>query len=208
MSVYEYWIGKDINLKNIWADYEEGLGYVEKYKAMEVYLIQFTFNNPASDLPLFNLEVLLKTFKAYFHEVKLLSLSPSEYNEAGPLFTYEINRGSAIWTFLGGLRHLVLFGTTIADEQVKNLMLDNTKKELEILDKKLELLQKYFGGAVDVKDFKKFMDARKPEDLNTAISKLQSFGIKKVEISQKPFEGDINNTRESLIDIKKELGNA
>lgn len=34
MSFYEYWIGKDINLKQLWDDYERGTGYMDKYKAM------------------------------------------------------------------------------------------------------------------------------------------------------------------------------
>lgn len=48
MSLYEYWIGKGIDLKSLWADYEEGSGYMDKYEAMDFHLIQFTFKNPAS----------------------------------------------------------------------------------------------------------------------------------------------------------------
>lgn len=205
MSFYEYWIGKDINLKQLWSDYEEGFGYMDKYRTMRVHLIQFTFENPPIHLPLFNLEVVLKTMKAYFHEMKILSLSHEEYNEAGPLFVYEINRGSAIWSFLASLRHLILFGTTLADEQLKNLILDNQLKGLEILDKKIEVLKKHFGNSVDSRDFRNFLSAHKSEDLQVAINKLLSQGIKKVEISKEQFTGDIDKVKKSLIDIKKEL---
>ena len=158
------------------------------------------------NLPLFNLEVVPKTFKAYFHELKMLSLNQSEYNEAGPLFVYEINRGSSIWSFWGGLRHLVLFGTTLADEQLKNLLLDNKSKELEILDKKIDILEKHFSFAVEKRDFQQFMQAQKPDELKMAVNKLLESGVVKVEISKKPFQGDINDTKGSLIDVKKKLG--
>ena len=206
MSLYEYWIGKGIDLRKLLADYEGGSGYMDKYETMEVHLIQFTFQNPPSHLPLFNLEAVLKTLKAYFHEIKLLSLSQSEYDKAGPLFVYEINRGSSIWSFLGGLRHLILFGTTLADEQLKNLLLDNKVKELEILDKKTEFLKKHFGSAVEKRDFQQFMQAQKSDELRMAINKLLESGVVKVEISKEPFQGDINDTKRSLIDVKKELG--
>jgi hypothetical protein len=145
--------------------------------------------------------------KAYFHEVKALSLSPEEYNEAGPLFVYEINRGSAIWSFLASLRHLLLFGTTLADEQLKNLMLDNDLKKLEIIDKKISILRKHFGDSVSSEDFNNFLAAKKEPDLQIAVNKLLSQGIEKVEVSKEPFIGDIDKTRKSLVDIKKELGN-
>lgn len=205
MSFDEYWIGKGTNLRELWDDYEQGVGYKDKYKTMQVHLIQFCFKEPIAQLPLFNLEVVLKTMKAYFHEVKILSLSREEYNEAGPLFVYEINRGSAIWSFLASLRHLLLFGTTLADEQLKNLMLDNDLKKLEIIDKKINILKKHFGNSVNSEDFHNFLAARKEPDLQMAVTKLLSQGIGKVEISKEPFTGDINKARKSLVDIKKEL---
>jgi hypothetical protein len=205
MSFYEYWIGKGINLRQLWEDYEQGTGYIDKYRGMDVHLVQFTFKDPPVSLPLFNLEVVLKTMKAYFHEIKVLSLSQEEYNEAGPLFVYEINRGSAIWSFLASLRHLVLFGTTLADEQLKNLMFDNELKKLEIVDKKIKVLRKHFGDSINPEDFRNFLAANKEPGLQIAVNKLLSQGIEKVEISKEPFLGDINATKKSLIDIKKEL---
>src|SRR3989338_3986258 len=187
MSFYEYWIGKGINLRQLWEDYEQGTGYIDKYGGMDVHLVQFTFKDPPVSLPLFNLEAVLKTMKAYFHEIKVLSLSQEEYSEAGPLFVYEINRGSAIWSFLASLRHLVLFGTTLADEQLKNLMFDNKLKKMEIIDKKIEVLKKHFGDSVNPEDFRNFLAANKEPELQIAVNKLLSQGIEKVEISKEPF---------------------
>lgn len=206
MSVDEYWIGKGIDLRRVWDDYEQGAGYIYKYSTMSPHLIQFTFSNPEAKSPLFNYEAVLKTMKAYFHESKYLSLSQNDYNNAGPLFLYEINRGSAIWSFLGGVRQLILFGTTLADEQLKNLLLDNQLKDLSILDKKIEILKKYFGDSAEMKDFRQFMSAKKPEDLRKAVNRMMLEGIEKVEISTVPFKGNIQEVKASLVDIKKELG--
>src|SRR3989338_3619306 len=181
MSVSEYWIGKGIDLNGVWGAYEQGAGYIEKFKSMETHLIRITFENPSMRYPLFEFEAVFKTMKAYFHEVKRLSLTNDEYNEAGPLFLYEVGRGSTIWSFLGGLRHLLLFGKTLSDESVKNLKLDNQLKELEIFEKKVAILKEHFGGAVHPEDFEKFIRARQPEELREALSKAMSRGIKKVE---------------------------
>jgi hypothetical protein len=205
MSLYEYWIGKEIDLGGVWDAYEQGAGYIDKFKSTENHLIRITFENPQVQYPLFEFEAVFKTMKAYFHEVKRLSLTDDEYNTAGPLYIYEVNRGSSIWSFLGGLRHLLLFGTTLGDESVKNLKLDNQLKELEIFEKKIEILKQHFGQAVHPEDFQRFMQARKPEELREAIGKVISLGIKKIEISKEPFRGDIEETREKLIDIKKEF---
>ncbi len=100
---------------------------------------------------------------------------------------------------------MILFGTTLADEQLKNLMLDNKLKGMEILDKKIEILRKHFGNSVNREDFNNFLSAHAQEDLQIAVTRLLSQGIKKVEISKEPFIGDIDKAKKSLIDIKQEL---
>lgn len=78
---------------------------------------------------------------------------------AGPLFIYEIDRGSGIWSFLGELRQLLLLGTTLADERVLG-------QELNNIDKKLEIIGRYFGNALHPEDFQQFMKARASRDLS------------------------------------------
>ena len=35
MSVQEYWTGKGVDYKTLWAGYENGHGYLDKYRSME-----------------------------------------------------------------------------------------------------------------------------------------------------------------------------
>jgi hypothetical protein len=135
---YEYWIGKDINLKKYWTAYKEGQGYIQKFDDMKCHVFEITFEIPPKHLPLFNLEPIYKTLKSYYHELKEDILSKNEYGSVGPLFIYEINRGSGIWTFLGELWYILVLGTTLSEEKIKGQRLDN-------LEKKLRMLKEYFG---------------------------------------------------------------
>jgi hypothetical protein len=201
MSVEEYWIGRGIDYSRIWHDYEDGVGYMAKYRSVPVHLIRIELDQFSKSLPLFNHEAVYKTFKGYFHDLKELCLSPDEYDQALPLFIYSVERGSGIWTFIGELRQLLMFGTTLADEKLVGQKLDN-------MDKRLALIQKYFKGAANPKDFAAFMKARTPRQLEAAFQRLIAQGIRKVEVSTEPFEGDIEDTQRSLLDLKKLLGDA
>lgn len=199
--MYEYWIGRDIDYDQLWDDYEAGQGYIQKFHSMRVHLIRITLAEPALPLPLFNHEAVFKTIKGYFHDLKQLCLPPDDYNTAGPLFLYSVDRASGIWSFLGELRQLLLLGTTLADEKVIGEKLSN-------MDKRIEFLRKHFGGAVSPEDFQMFMAAKTPRQLEKAFRRLVAQGIKKVEISREPFIGDPKMTETTLIDIKKLLSEA
>ncbi len=201
MSVEEYWIGQGVDYERVWRDYEEGFAYIEKFRLMRVHLIRIELEQFPADQPLFNHEAVYKTIKGYFHDLKHLCLTEDEYMSAGPLWLYCVDRHSGVWDFLGELRQLLMFGTTLADEKVVGQKLEN-------MDKRLQILQKYFGGAAQPKDFQEFMRARTPRQLEAALQKLIKQGIHRIQVSQQPFEGDIEQTRKSLIDLKKILEEA
>jgi hypothetical protein len=196
--MYEYWIGKGVDYDRLWKAYDEGQPYIQKYQSMRVHLIQISFEQQSSSLPMFNCEAILKTVKGYFHDLKHICLTTDEYQTAGPLFVYSIDRSSEIWAFLGELRQLLLFGTTLSDQQTIGHKLDN-------IDKKLEILKKHFGTDVNPEDFQRFMKAKTPRQIEGAFQHLIEQGIKKVEISQEPFSGNIEETKTKLVDIKKLL---
>ncbi len=199
--MYNYWIGKDTDYDSIWNDYDNGWQYEQKYRSMNVHLIRITLKEPAKNLPLFNFEAVFKTIKGYYHDLKVICLTENEYMSAGPLFVYAVNRGSGIWDFLGELRQLIMLGTTLVDQKTIGQKIDN-------MDKKIEFLQKHFGAAVSPEDFQKFMKTNSPRKLQKAADKLIEQGIKSVQISGKPFEGEIEKTEESLIDITELLDEA
>lgn len=193
---YEYWIGKDVNLKKYWDAYKSGQGYMSKFSDMECHVIEITFDYPPKELPLFNLEPVYKTLKSYYHEIKRDILSKEEYNSAGPLFVYEINRGSGIWTFLGELWYGLVLGTSLTEEKIKGQQLDN-------LDRKLRMLKEYFGEEnVRPELFDVFMRANTPIETQEALQNLFQEKIKTIRISKHPFTGEIEENRVEMIDIK------
>jgi hypothetical protein len=196
MSFYEYWIGRDANLDAIWRDYEEGAGYERKFRQTTCHLLEIEFVTPPASDPLFAFEAVFKTTKRYFHDMKRLCLSPREYDEAAPLYFYGVGRGSAIWQWLGELRQLILFGTTLSDEKVVGQTLDN-------LDKKLSILSKYFGSDVNPKDFDAFMRAKAAPEIEAAVRKMLRQKIKRVSISTRPVQELKLPGETSLVDIKR-----
>lgn len=196
MSFYEYWIGKNINLDAVWRDYEEGSGYERKFRQIKCHLLQIEFENPPAADPLFSFEAVFKTTRRYFHDVKQSCLSPREYDEAAPLYFYGVMRGSAIWQWLGELRQLLLFGTSLGDEKVVGQTLDN-------LDKKLAILHKYFGSDVNPKDFDAFMRAKAAPEIEAVVRKMLRHKIKRVSISARPIGGSNLPADAELLDMKQ-----
>jgi len=163
---------------------------------MRVHLLRITFREQPQQYPLFNFEAVYKTVKGYFHDLKKFCMTSDEYDTAGPLFIYQVGRSSGVWDFLGELRQILMLGTSLADEKVIGEKLNN-------LDKRLEFVRKHFGDAVSPEDFEMFMRARTPRHLERAVRKLIEQGVQKVEVSGKPFEGDIQITEATLVDLKQ-----
>jgi hypothetical protein len=214
MSIYEYWIGKDIDFKQIWDDFDEGkAGYISKYQSMDLHLMEITFDNPDKKFALFSHEAVYKTIKGYYHELKHLLLSDYDYQQSGPIFLYEIGRGSAQWSFVGELKQLIYFaisllkpirdqlwfGTTLSDEELKKGILDNVDKKLSIIER----LQKIFPDLdFSVEEFKKIIEARKNKDLVAAIIKMiENDKLRSIKISKDQFHGDSKENKDKLIDI-------
>lgn len=196
LSTSEYWIGDGIDYGAVWDAYESGQGYVQKYHSMEVHLLRIRLKEQSGDLPLFNFEAVFKTLKGYFHDLKKKCLTPHEYLEAGPLFIYQVNRSSGVWDFLGELRQLLMFGTSLANEKLMGEKLENMKR-------RVEFLKSHFGNAVREEDFERFMKARTPAQLERALNMVFAQNIQSVEVSPKPFAGDIKEVTSELVDLKQ-----
>ena len=214
MSIYEYWIGEGIDFKRVWDDFEQGKdGYINKYQSMDLYLMEITFRSPYKRSALFSHEAVYKTIKGYYHELKHILLSDYDYQHSGPIFLYEIKRGSAQWSFVGELKQLVYFaisllkpirdqlwfGTTLSDEELKKVILENMDKKLTIIEK----IQKIFPNlGLSPEEFVKIIKARKNKDLTEAIIKvIEGEGLKNIKISKEKFQGDPKQIEKTLIDI-------
>ena len=174
MDFYEYWIGKNIDLNNIWNIFDEGQGSIDKYKSMEVYILHLQFEYD-QNLPLFNHEVISKTIKSLFHDLKKECFSDSEYSNLGPIFLYEIDRSSAIWTFLAELKPLVIFNTILSAvllwQKVEGQSLDN-------LNKKIDIIKNLYPHASDL-DIQDFIKAWTFLGRNKVLKRLAEQGLKK-----------------------------
>ena len=195
-ALEEYWIGKDVDYDTFWNAYEAGGGYIHKFNSMRVHLLRITLREQSRQFPLFNFEVVYKTIKGYFHDLKKFCLTPEEYDAAGPLFIYRVDRSSGIWEFLGELRQMLVLGTSLADEKVMG-------EKLENLEKRLDFFHRNFGNTANPRDFEIFMRAKTPRQLERAVQNLIKQGIQKVEVSREPFLGDVKATAVTLVDLRQ-----
>ena len=184
MDFYEYWIGKNIDLENVWNIFDEGKDYIEKYKSMEVYMLRLEFDNNNSKLPLFDHEAVSKTIKSVFHDLKKECL-PQDYDNLGPIFLYEINRGSDIWSFLAELSPAIILSAALLWLRFDNQCLNNLDKRMSIAEK----LKKLFPQATDI-DVQDFVKAWTFVGRERVIKRLSDRGLKRIKISRKPFKGE------------------
>lgn len=73
-----------------------------------MHLLRLTFGGYPRHLPLFDHEVIYKTIKATFRDVKEACLTPEDYDDAAPMFLYRVDRGSGIYEFFAELKPLIL----------------------------------------------------------------------------------------------------
>lgn len=212
-SYYEYWIGKDTNYEQLWNDYERGADvYRDKFKSMKVFLIKFKFKYPNKKLPLFNLEVIIKTIKGLYHDFKDPRnnfLSESEYNNEGPIFVYSIERNSFDPNFLivGGKAVIFLMFVCKQYLDIKGQLLKNKGEKLKNEGLELDNLMKKFDLIKKVSDYDDVIKKLKENELSSrvkfALEKLfdDNQGLEKIELSNKKFNGNVHDSEKKTIQI-------
>jgi hypothetical protein len=202
-SFYEYWIGKGINYDTLWKNYDGGQGYIDKFNSMKVHLLRLTFQDFPSHLPLFNHEAISKTVKGTFHDIKKDYLSKAEYESAGPIFLYKIDRGSAEWSFLAELKPLLFYATALVSATIYAYQ-KMTDKSLENAEKNLSILKNYFPDASPM-DSHTLLKAWTPLGRHKAISKLFEQRLSKIELSKFPFSGDLKQLEAEMVNMENVL---
>ena len=203
MPFEEYWIGKNVDLDTLWGDYERGTGYIEKVSQSEVYLLRLTFGGHPKYLPLFDHELIYKTVKATFHDVKQLCLTPADYDKAAPIFLYRVDRGSGIYEFLAELTPLLPFVATLGTAVMGYL--GYLMKEQDLLEKKIAFLQTRFPQA-PTNYVKNYIGAHTPWRRKAIVNQLIEKGyLERIEVSKKPVTGKTDPEKEETIDILKTL---
>jgi hypothetical protein len=203
MDVREFWTGDGVDYQGIWEAYDFGYqSFRDKYFSRQQHLLVIEFNENF-DLglkkpnPLFDHEAVYKTLKGLFHDLKEKNLEKQEYNESTPLFLYSVERGSSIYKFLGELRQLVMFGVLLGDEKIMKARQDN-------IQKRIDFIKKNFAGPLDGQDVSRYVTARTTYEMDQALERLLSKGIKSVKISVEPVQGQLNNIDPKLIDFRRE----
>jgi hypothetical protein len=187
-SFYRYWIGKDVDYLNAWENFEQGDGYVQKYRDSEVYLLKVKFNRYEANSPIFNFEAIYKTFKWLYHELKLVNFPKEEYDRLGPLYIYEVTRGSEEWQFLGEFLPLLLFWNMLnqyKESRLVNKQID--KVDWEIAKLKDDILAKHPKASIH--DVNALIEAKSTEEIDEALKILNAQNLETAKISRHPFNG-------------------
>lgn len=202
MDYEEYWIGKGIDLDSLWDIYEEGQGYVAKVCDSELHLIRLTFSGPPSTLPLFDHEVIYKTVKGTFHDVKEECFDPERYNRSVPIFMRRIDRGSGIFEFLGQFDPVLTWIAAIGGAMLVYRKLLSADQDYD--QKRLDfLLSKFPQGSRE--DVSAYMKAWTTFGRRRILQRLIKHGLEKVEVSTLPISSDPNVPSPTMLDLEEVL---
>jgi hypothetical protein len=191
MSVESYWMGKDLDLDSLWRDFDEGTGYIQKVASRPLHLLRLTFGEHPAHLPLFDHEVLFKTVKGTFHDVKAECFTSEEYDKLIPIFLHRVERGSGIFEFLAELTPLLAWvnalGAVAAVATVIHVYLPDDLKIREADEKSLLFIRDNFPGSTPA-DFEAYTKARKTSTRRQVLKRLLEQHLKGVEVSPRQYE--------------------
>lgn len=185
MGVEEYWLGKNLDLEELWRDFDEGIDYIEKVESKELHLLRLTFSNHPVHLPLFDHEVIYKTVKGTFHDLKAECFSPDEYKTLTPIFLYRIDRGSGIYEFLGQFSPVMTL--VIALGGTSMWYRSALTRDQEFDEKKLKFILTNFPQASS-KDILVYMKTWTTFGRRRALYRFIEQGLYKIEVSRDPLD--------------------
>lgn len=184
MSIEQYWMGKGLDLDALWNDYDAGSGYVQKVSSAPTHLLRLKFDGHPETLPLFDFEVLYKTVKGTFHDVKAECFTPDKYDKSTPIFLHRVARGSGIFEFLGQFDPIMtwIVGLAAASSWYRKKL----AADQELDEKRLAFLRKEFPGA-GLHDVQVYMKAWTTSGRRKVLHRLLG-QLKKVEVSRDPHD--------------------
>ncbi|HMP77496.1 MAG TPA: hypothetical protein PKE12_14460 [Kiritimatiellia bacterium] len=199
MTFEEYWMGKGIDLDALWDNYESGQGYVHKVSESELHLLRLTFSSPPSNIPLFDHELIYKTVKGTFHDVKKECFSKERYNHAAPIFLRKVDRGSGIFEFLGQFDPVLTWVAAISGGMLLYRKLLSADQDYD--DKRLGFLLKHFPQTSQ-EEIGAYMKAWTTFGRRKVMQRLIAHGLQKVEVSTSPVTQEIEIEVPSMLDIE------
>lgn len=187
MSLFEeYWVGKGLDLDSLWQEFDAGSGYIDKVSQTENYLLRLRFSGHPVNLPLFDHEVLYKTVKGTFHDVKKECLSKIEYEKAAPIFLYRIERSSGIFEFLAQFDPLLTYVAALGSAMLFYRKLFKMDQEAD--EKNWRFIKQNFPRATK-EDLSSYMKAWTTWGRRKVLHRLIEQGLYEIEVSKEPFDG-------------------
>jgi hypothetical protein len=183
MSVEQYWMGKDLDLVELWRDFDSGTGYEQKVAASQLHILRLTFANHPLHLPLFDFEALFKTVKGTFHDVKAECLSSDAYDEAAPIFLHRVDRGSGIFEFLAQFDPLMTWVVALGAAAMWYRKVLAADQELD--EKRLDFVRTHFPNA-GIPDVQAYMKAWSTFGRRHVLQRLIGQHLNRVEVSKSP----------------------
>lgn len=180
MSVAEYWTGRDLDIEALWKDFDGGRDYEVKVSEAKLALLRLTFSGHPMHLPLFDHEVISKTIKGTFHDVKRECFSTTTYNKLVPMFIYRIDRGSGIFEFLAELQPVVTLVVALGAASMWYRSALTQDQDLD--EKRLNFLRDHFPGAT-AEDTSAYIKAWSTFGRRRVLHRLLALGLHRVEVS-------------------------
>jgi hypothetical protein len=185
----EYWIGKNVDYTKLWDAYNSGKDdYQRKFHSMKTVPIKIEFDLPHHQDPLFNLEAIYKTLKGLYFDFKQYCLTDNEFNSAGPLFVYSIERGSAEWTILLEATHAAPFIWALLKAYHEFYKIKKTKLECKVLEHQVEEInrarEENNKEKIEQRNIDKFIQDKKPALENLLSQQIKQVTIKGILIGQ------------------------
>ena len=196
MSLEYYWMGKDLDLDSLWHDFDSGSGYIRKVAASPLHLLRLTFEDHPPQLPLFDFEVLFKTVKGTFHDVKAECLTPEAYDRAAPIFLHRVDRGSGVFEFLAQFDPLMTWVVALGGAAMwyrKALTVDQ-----EMDEKRLDFIRTNLPNA-SISDVQAYMRAYTTFGRRRVLWRLIDQHLIHVEVSSTPHNPPESPT---MVDMK------
>lgn len=201
MPYEQYWIGKGVDLDQLWSDFDEGDGYIEKVEGTRLHVLRLTFSTHPKHLPLFDHEVIFKTVKGAFHDIKAECMSARAYDRAAPIFLSSVDRGSAMYQFLAELTPLFPFIAALAAASM--WYRTASRKDQDFDEKCWRFIRSEFPAATD-EDYAAYLKASTTWGRRRVLQRLIRQGLYRVEVSKQPVSTEVSVEEPKMVLIVDE----
>ncbi|MDF0650312.1 MAG: hypothetical protein P0121_02440 [Nitrospira sp.] len=144
-------------------------------------MLRLTFDDHLEGLSLFDFEVLFKTVKGTFHDVKAQCLTPGAYDRAAPIFLHRVDRGSGIFEFLAQFDPLMTWVVALGAAATWYRKALASDQELD--EKRLTFIRTNFPDASN-SDIQTYMKAWTTFGRRRVLHRLIGQHLGRVEVSR------------------------